>query len=65
MSDKNQETSETSENRPLVYVPPGAKINVENINDVPPNTLYEKRRVAFNLDTVKNIVRGIYGKRED
>lgn len=56
---------EGNESKPVVYIPSGAKINVENSNDTPPSTKYDHRKVIFDLDKVKKIVRGIYGKRND
>jgi hypothetical protein len=55
----------SKENKPLVYIPPGAKINVENKNDDPPPTRYERRKFVFQIDNVKKFVKGFYGKRDD
>jgi len=40
--------------KPLVYVPDGAKINLTNDNLKPPPVTYEKRKVVFNRDEVKD-----------
>ena len=49
----------------IVYVPPGAKINLENTNNDVPHTEYEKRRVTFDINGVKKIVKGKYGKKSE
>jgi len=51
--------------QPLVYIPDGAKINVENVNGEDIITRYEKRRVALDINRVKKIVGGKYGKKEE
>lgn len=56
---------DVKENEPLVYIPPGAKINVENISNEPPPTRYERHRWTFDINLVKNIVKGIYGKKDE
>jgi len=48
----------------LVYLPSNAKLNFENDVMEPPKVKYEKRRAAFDKDTVKKIVRGKYGSKE-
>lgn len=50
---------------PLVYIPPGAKINIENIKNEPPPTKYEKDRWVLDINGVKKFVGGIYGKKDD
>lgn len=56
---------ESKESKPLVYIPNGAKINTENISDLPPITKYEKRRVKFDINGVKKLVGGRYGKNDE
>jgi len=62
---KSEENQDEIVNEPLVYIPPGAKINVENINGEPPPTKYEKHRWVLDINGVKRIVGGIYGKNND
>lgn len=50
--------------KPLVYTPHNAKINEGNTPMTPPETTYEDRKVVFNKEKVKVIVKGQYG-RED
>ena len=57
--------NKTKENQPLVYIPDGAKINVENINGDSPITKYERRRFTFDINGVKKFVGGLYGKKDD
>lgn len=56
--------SDTKETKPLVYIPPGAQINVENQSDAPPPTRYERHRWTFDVYEVKKFVKGLYGKKE-
>ena len=49
----------------FVYIPKNAKINVENKNDDPPVPKYNNRKKIIDLDAVKKIVGGKYGKNED
>jgi len=48
----------------LGYVPPDAALNFSNLPAVPPETRYEEGRVTFDIDAVKNLVKGNYGKDE-
>ena len=64
-NDKETPNGGKGGNRPLVYIPPGAKINIENINDKPPPTRYERNRWILDINGVKKFVGGIYGKNED
>ena len=50
---------------PLIYVPPDAKINLENKNIKPTETEYESRRATFDVDAVKNLTKGKYGKKKE
>lgn len=59
---KNKKSTET---KPLIYIPPGARINIENQKDTFPNTRYEKRRVIFDINSIRKIVGGRYGKKDD
>lgn len=44
------------------YVPPGAKINLENSNQKPPETQYNNRMKVLDVNEVKKIVKGKYGQ---
>lgn len=57
--------NKVTESKMLVYVPPGAKLNLENTNNEVPRTEYEKRRVTFDINGVKKIVKGKYGKKTE
>ena len=46
----------------LVYIPPGAKINVENKDGEAPKPEYNSRVKFFDLEKVKQIVGGRYGR---
>jgi len=50
------------EEKVLVYIPPGAKINVENKESKPPKPEYENRMKTFDLGKVKQVVGGTYGR---
>ena len=56
---------EAKESKTVVYVPPGAKANLENISDSSPKTKYERRRFTLDINGVKKIVGGLYGKSDD
>lgn len=62
---KNRRGNQAKELQPLVYIPDGAKINVENINGEAPITKYERRRFIFDINGVKKFVGGLYGKKYD
>ena len=53
------------EGKIMVYIPPGAHINVENTPDAPPPTRYERNRWTFDINSVRNFVKGIYGKKDE
>jgi len=65
MKSDDEKNKESITNEPLVYVPPGAKINVENINNEPPPTKYERHRWVLDINGVKKIVGGMYGRTTD
>lgn len=46
------------------YVPPDADINFSNNPLPPPETKYDKDIMIFDMDSVKKIVKGNYGKRD-
>ena len=48
--------------KPKVYIPDNALINIENKALNPPKTKYENRRRILNLEDVKKLVKGKYGK---
>jgi hypothetical protein len=52
------------DNKPKVYIPKNALINIENKALEPPKTRYEKRRRILNLEDVKKVVKGRYGKED-
>lgn len=49
----------------VVYIPKNAKINLENKNDEPPIPKYNKRIMNFDIEAIKNVTGGSYGKEED
>jgi hypothetical protein len=51
------------EPKAIVYVPNGAKLNIENKTQEPPETKYNNRRKIFNLDAIKKIIGGVYGRK--
>ena len=48
---------------PVIYVPPDAKINLENRNLPEPEVEYEIRKQFFDVDAVKDVTKGQYGKK--
>ena len=44
-----------------VYIPSGAKINIEPSCSEPPKTKYERTMAKFDVNLVKKIVKGKYG----
>lgn len=44
------------------YVPPNAEINLENLNQKPPVTQYNNRMKILELNEVKKVVKGKYGR---
>jgi len=48
----------TKPNKPLVYIPAGVKLNVENKSANPPKVEYEERKVIFNREIVKDKITG-------
>ena len=49
-------------NEPFVYVPPGAKTNIENTEMKAPEVKYEKRKVRFQRREVGKVIGGKHGK---
>jgi hypothetical protein len=47
---------------PTVYAPTGAKINIENKDLDPPTPEYNKRAKVFDLESIKKVVGGEYGR---
>jgi len=45
-----------SKSKPLVYIPPDAKINIKNDNLPPPKTKYDKRQVVLSREEIKEKV---------
>jgi len=50
---------------PKVYVPANAKINLENNHLPTPEVEYEKTKHVFDINAVKDITKGQYGKKEE
>lgn len=50
------------ENKINIYVPPNAKINLENLNQKPPVTQYNNRMKVLDINEVKKVVKGKYGR---
>lgn len=48
-----------------VYLPKGAKINLDNKDLPPPEVEYENRKHNFDINAVKDVTEGQYGKKED
>lgn len=48
---------------PKVYIPKGARINLENKEQISPATEYNKRVRVFDIEAVKKFVKGIYGRK--
>jgi len=46
------------------YLPPDAKINFTEKSMSEPEVEYEKTKQAFNLEEVKELTKGQYGKRD-
>jgi len=51
--------------KPFVYIPPDAKINIENKPMEEIKTKYEKRRVVLRRKNVNQVVKGTYGTLDD
>ena len=49
----------------VVYVPPGAKINIDGQPMDAPKVKYEKRKHRFNLDAIKKMIGGKYGRSKN
>jgi len=54
-----------TEPKMVVYLPPNAKVNSENKNAEPPVPKYNRRKKILDIDAVKKLVGGSYGKKED
>ena len=52
-------------NKTIVYVPNGAKINIENKSMDDPKKKYEKTKSRFDIDAVKKFIGGVYGRKRD
>jgi|SaaInlV_100m_DNA_2_1039680.scaffolds.fasta_scaffold32477_1 hypothetical protein len=48
-----------------VYVPEGAKLNLENTKAEPPKTKYDERQSNVEEKVVKKLCGGRYGKNND
>jgi len=49
---------------PKIYIPSGAKINGENTNLPPPPVEYEEGKKILDLNAVKDVTHGEYGKKD-
>jgi hypothetical protein len=56
--------SPPKDSKPVVYLPPDAQLNFESMPADPPETQYENRRVTFDKEAVKKVVKGDYGKED-
>ena len=50
---------------PKIYIPEDAKINVEKGLLPPPPVEYEERKKVLDLNAVKDVTKGEYGKRDE
>ena len=56
--------SSPKDSKPVVYFPPDAQLNFEPSPAEPPKTQYENRRASFDIESVKKVVKGNYGKED-
>ena len=49
-------------NDPTVFIPSNARINIENKDEDPPKTRYNNREKIVDLETIKKVVGGEYGR---
>lgn len=56
--------SPPKDSKPVVYFPPDAQLNFDSMPADPPETQYENRRVTFDKEAVKKVVKGDYGKED-
>jgi len=54
-----------SSEKPKGYVPPEAIVNIENQEMPCPEVSYEQRKKFFDIDAVKDVTKGKYGKKGD
>jgi hypothetical protein len=52
----------SSETKVCVFIPESAKLNFQRTPLPPPRTMYNDSMQIFDQDTVKKIVKGIYGR---
>jgi len=50
---------------PKVYVPADARLNAERTRLSPPLVEYEDRKKILDLNAVKDVTKGEYGKKEE
>ena len=48
----------------IVYVPPGAKFNIKQGKMDAPETEYEDRKRIIDIEVVKKVAKGKYGKNK-
>lgn len=65
MQDANDSNDLNNLNEPkvIVYVPKDAKLSIDNKNLDPPSPKYDNRRKIFNMDAIKKLVGGLYGRK--
>jgi len=51
--------------KPKGYAPPNTILNVENHSMPSPKVEYEERKKYLDINAVKDITKGQYGKKED
>jgi len=56
MSPKPEDESE--DGKPISYVPPDAKVNLENSEMEPPEVIYEDRRAEFRKEQIEKAIGG-------
>jgi len=57
--------SDIPHSKPKAYVPPGAQINLDKKGLLPPPVEYEDVEVVFDINAVKDLTNGQYGKKEE
>lgn len=62
--DKKENGEVKPVNRPLIYIPKDAKINLSNSEQNPPQTKYNSRVKVFNIDAIKKLLKGNYGRND-
>lgn len=58
-------SNEDELDKTYVYVPEGAKLNIENKTLLPPEVQYEKRKLTIDENVTKKLCGDKYGKRNN